>query len=186
MSLCITRVFCVFFFFSLSLCVVPLWSLHLMEHKAKGRERLTIIPSYLPWGLMFQHDTQSLTVIRSVYTEMYLNSASSPPPPTQILNSKVSKKVLLPVGQTLSELYSVYPIIVPDRWHQIKWKSTHTYICSRRRRWRDMRSTSGQQLDGSNWRGFVSVAHSSPRGNTLSGLVCFRAAVQSVKCFKSS
>lgn len=63
----------------------------------------------------------------------------------------------------------------------------HTYIfVAGGRRWRDMRSTSGQQLGASNWRGFVSVAHSSPWGNTSSGLVWLRATVQSVKWLKNS
>lgn len=78
---------------SLSLCVVPLWSLHLMEHTAKGRETLPIIYFYLPWGLMLQHDTHRHTVIHYVFTKMYPDSPSPPFVPTEMLNSKVSKFV---------------------------------------------------------------------------------------------
>lgn len=149
-------------------CVVPHWSLHLMEHKAKGREtddHLLLSPLELNVTAWHTHThSYSFCIHRNV-------GFHTSPPSTQILNSKLSKKLFFPVGQTLGELCDVYPIIVPDRWHQIKWKSTHTYICSRGRCFRDMRSTSGQQLDASNWKGFVSVALSSPGGNALSGLV---------------
>ncbi len=65
--------------------------------QSKGkRERLLIICSYLAWGLMLQHDTHTHThtynIIHSVHIEMYLKSPSPPLPPTQLLNSKVSKK----------------------------------------------------------------------------------------------
>lgn len=47
---------------------------------------------------------------------MYLKSTLPPPfTPLKISNSKVSKMSSLPAGQTLSEQYTVYPIIVPDR-----------------------------------------------------------------------
>lgn len=36
--------------FILSLCVVPLWSLHLMEHKAKGRERDSRSSAFISLG----------------------------------------------------------------------------------------------------------------------------------------
>lgn len=75
-----------------------------INHKTKEAERMTI--SYRSRGEMQPAASRPI---------------KPPPPPfllTLILNSKVfffPFKPLFPLGQLLSELHAVYPIIVPDR-----------------------------------------------------------------------
>lgn len=118
----------------------------------KGRVRLPIIRSYLPWGLMLKSDTQ---------THRDVSESSSC---VKNLTAKFQKKLLFfysSQGNSVScTLFTPLSLLTADTKSNGK---VHTYIfVAGGRRWRDMRSTSGQQLGASNWRGFVSVAHSSP------------------------